>query len=528
MNVDKIVIVGGGSAGWMTAAMMIKSFPEKSVVLVESDKVQRVGVGESTYDGINQYLEYLEIDRSDFFKNTDATIKLGIKFKDFYKEQGEPDFVYTFGRPFLNDTIWGLQDWYIKKSINKDLPVTDFAESYFPAAHLINHKSLSDNDFLQFDNFDPVLDTALHFDATKFAEWLKNNYAIPRGVVNIVGHVSKIITNDNGIEKIILDSGEEITGDLYIDCTGFQSLLLSKTMNEKFISYNDVLPNTNAWATQIPYIDAEKEIDNVTKCTALKNGWCWNIPLWSRIGAGYVYSNKYTSDEDALEEFKNYLTNNLELPRSSKDIDELTYKNISMRVGIHERVWVKNVVAIGLSAGFIEPLESNGLFSVHEFLFQLVKNMKRERITQWDRDVFNYSVRNIYETFVQFIIIHYALSIRNDSQYWIDNMNRSYDINKSRMLDRQASHVYDIYNTKVNTFEIPSSGGNTWISAGMNYMLLDDVAVRLGEIKNKMNYEIALSQSFSMLDNRKNMWSHSASVSDSIYEYLKKKFYGEE
>jgi flavin-dependent dehydrogenase len=525
MKIDKIVIVGGGSAGWMTAAILIKTFPEKNIVLVESPKILSVGVGESTYDGINYYLEYLEIDRADFFAQTDATIKLAIEFKDFYSDGNDPSFIYPFGRPELYDTFFGLQDWNIKKALNKNIPVTDCAESYFPSAHLVKYKKMSDNENNQFDNFNPILDTALHFDAVKFATWLRDSYAIPRGVQNIVCEVSEIKTGNNGIEKIILENGQEIFSDLFIDCTGFNSLLISKTLKEKFISYNDVLPNTNAWATQVEYKNKEKEIDVVTKCTALKNGWCWNIPLWSRLGCGYVYSNKYVSHEDALKEFKDYLATKITINLSDEEMQNLSFKNIKMRVGIHERLWVDNVVAIGLSAGFIEPLESNGLFSVHEFLFLLIRALGREKVSQWDKDHFNYSAIKIYERFAEFIRIHYALSIRDDSNYWIDNMNRSYDIDLSRIKDQELSSIYLIQNIKNNTFNIPETGGLPWICAGMNYMLLDDLSIKLGEMKNKMNYAEDLSLYFENFDKKKEKWSRESKNSKSIYHYLQDKYY---
>ena len=142
---------------------------------------------------------------------------------------------------------------------------------------------------------------------------------------------------------------------MYIDCTGFKSLLLDKTLKEPFESYADLLPNDSAWATKLNYKNKEKELVSYTNCTAIENGWVWNIPLWSRIGTGYVYSSKFVDDETALKQFKKHLNN-----------EDIEAHNIKMRVGIHNRLWVKNVVAIGLSAGFIEPLESNGLFTVHE------------------------------------------------------------------------------------------------------------------------------------------------------------------
>jgi tryptophan halogenase len=177
-----------------------------------------------------------------------------------------------------------------------------------------------------------------------------------------------------------------------------------------------MLPNNSAWATRIPYKNKEKELVGYTNCTAIENGWVWNIPLWSRIGTGYVYSDKFVSDEDALKEFQKYL-----------GTKELEFKNIKMRVGLHNRLWVKNVVAIGLSAGFIEPLESNGLFTVHEFLMILLRNIQRDKFSQFDRDSYNYQAKHLFRNFAEFVALHYALSHRNDTEYWKANLNINWD-----------------------------------------------------------------------------------------------------
>ena len=140
-----------------------------------------------------------------------------------------------------------------------------------------------------------------------------------------------------------------------------------------------MLPNNSAWATRKPYKDKRNELVAYTNCTAIENGWVWNIPLWSRIGTGYVYSDKFVDDDTALKQFQKHL-----------GTDELEFKKIKMRVGIHEKLWHKNVAAIGLSAGFIEPLESNGLFSVHEFVIKLVRALNREKVSQWDKDNYTY------------------------------------------------------------------------------------------------------------------------------------------
>ena len=183
--------------------------------------------------------------------------------------------------------------------------------------------------------------SALHFDASKFGLWLKNNYC--KNKINYIqDDIVSIEQDKNGIKSL----NNKYKADLYIDCTGFKSLLLGETLKEEFINLNNLLPNNSAWATKLPYKNKRKELKLYTDCTAFNNGWIWNIPLWNRIGTGYVYSDKFVSDEDALKEFQNYL-----------GTKELNFKKIKMRTGIHKRLWVKNVVAVGLSAGFIEPLD---------------------------------------------------------------------------------------------------------------------------------------------------------------------------
>ena len=163
---------------------------------------------------------------------------------------------------------------------------------------------------------------------------------------NIKEHIQTIEQDKDGIASL---NGKH-KANLYIDCTGFKSLLLGQNLKEEFINYSDRLPNDSAWATKIEYKDKEKQLVPYTHCTAIDNGWVWTIPLWSRIGTGYVYSSQFVDDDTALKQFKKFLKT-----------DQLDFKKIKMKVGIHKRLWVKNVCAIGLAAGFIEPLESNGL-----------------------------------------------------------------------------------------------------------------------------------------------------------------------
>jgi len=197
MIINKIVVVGGGSAGWMTASLLIKRYPDKQVVVVESPQVATVGVGESTFDGINYYFDMLEIDRADFFAYTDASVKLATEFIDFYNKEEGDRFIYPFGPPNTEGTLNGLQDWQIKKYVYPDTPNSEYVEWHFPQAHLIKYNTFTDNTGSEKLNFDPILHTALHFDALKFAEWLKNRYALPRGVTYVRATVCSAVVGEN-------------------------------------------------------------------------------------------------------------------------------------------------------------------------------------------------------------------------------------------------------------------------------------------------------------------------------------------
>lgn len=527
-SIDKIVIVGGGSAGWMSASLLKKMFPNKNITVVESPNIKPIGVGESTYDGIRHFFSLLEIDEKEFFKGTDASIKLGIEFKNFYDDTDKDDiFYYPFGEPNLENSFWGLEDWFVRKNAQPDLPVTDYAESYFPAAHFMKHNKMTDNKSGVFGSFNMQQYTALHFDAIKFGLWLKENYCSKLGVNHISQNVVDVVTNENGVDYLVLSNNEKIYADLFIDCSGFKSLLLGKTLNEPFISYEDLLPNNRAWATQIPYTNKEKELRNLTKVVGMPNGWTWNIYLWSRIGLGYVYSDKFITPENALKELKDYLkSNNMDYPLSDEQIDNLEFNDIPFRVGRHQRSWVKNVVGIGLAGGFLEPLESNGLFTVHEYLFQLVRALQRKKTTQWEKDVYNEETKQIFQGFAEFLKIHYALSIRTDTDYWKNNFNQSYDFSKPSLSSQYSAKLLKLKLSKTNTF-IPQNEGTTWIATGMHYFSLDPISNRIGQINNQMDYKKDFQELFKHYDNRKDWWKKNTLKTQSFYNFMLKHYYSE-
>mgnify|MGYP003651311823 CR=1 FL=1 len=506
-----IIIVGGGSAGWMSASTLIKEFPDKKIALIESPEIATIGVGESTIQQIRSWIKYLGINDKDFLKYVDGTYKLSIKFTDFYKK-GE-SFHYPFGMPVIRDTLGGINDWWFKKFIHPETQYTDYVNCLFSQMPLVNQNKLSMNKNDQLDGFCFFKDTAFHFDATKFGLWLRDFYCLPKGVVHIKEHIDTIKQNENGIESL----NEKHKADLYIDCTGFTSALLGKTLKVPFESYSDILPNNSAWATKLPYKDKRKELVNYTDCKAVENGWIWKIPLWSRIGTGYVYSDNFIDDDAALKQFQKHL-----------GTDELEFRKIKMKIGIHERLWEKNVVAIGLSAGFIEPLESSGLFTVHEFLRELISELQRDKISQWDRDNFNYRCKSNFDTFAEFVALHYILSHRDDTEYWRCIQNG--DFGKLTIDNRPynpPSMISGLAHNRQHIHDFTPLGGIHSIATGMHYppISLSDISW-LG-FTNKELLDNEYAPYIENLNKNKNKWELATKNYEKTYDFLQRNIYDE-
>jgi flavin-dependent dehydrogenase len=518
LKINKIIIVGGGSSGWISAAFLIKTFPKMNISVIESPDYPIIGVGESTILDIIKLRDFLELNEKEFMKLTDASYKLSIKFTDFYKKD-YGSFHYPFRTPDLSNTEYGLGDWLELKALYPEINNEDFVDSYFPSAQLFKKNKFCENPNKKFGNWNPKTDAVYHFDSVKFGIYLKEKYCIPRGVKLIQDSVEKIECDNLGIKNLILKSKKNISGDLYLDCTGFKSLLLGETLKEEFISYSHILPNNRAWAAQVPYINKEIELEAFTNCTAIENGWCWNIPLWSRLGAGYVYSDKFVDPEEAKEEFKNYLmSKKMVIPRTKQEIDELKFKDIKMKIGIHKRTFVKNVVAIGLSAGFIEPLESNGLYTVHAFIGKLAKTLLRGEINQFDRDIYNTATKGLFDNFAEFVAMHYALSLRNDTKYWQDISNKVFDQSMVDLEPTSKVGFFDLQNRKMFSHIPENNFGITYISVGMNYPFYD--RVDQSYYKNKKDLKEYLDNVKNIFNNKKIEWNKNSKECLSLYQYL--------
>ena len=273
--------------------------------------------------------------------------------------------------------------------------------------------------------------------------------------------------NEDGIESI---NGHK--ADLFIDCTGFKSLLLEQHCGSEFISFKDQLFNDKAIAGHIEYGDKEKEMECVTDCTGLGNGWAWNIPLWDKIGVGYVYSSRFTNASDATQEFYEYLK-----VRYGRYPVTSGWNEIDIKHGKHKEAWVHNVVGIGLSYAFIEPLESTGLMTTHENLIYLVdaiKGKKSGKLNNFDRQSYNYSVDHLTEVMRNFIVLHWVLSSRDDTPYWkacTNEINIPTKLSELHSNVRQLSlaNTYALMDSVMNAFYAPDKlEGLLYIAAGMD------------------------------------------------------------
>ena len=530
MKVNNIVIVGGGSSGWMTAATLNKAFPEKTITVIESKDIPTIGVGESTIVGIRRWAKYIGLNDETFFKQTDATYKLSVKLTDFYKKDSG-GFHYPFGAPMVDGDRNPFFDWELKRYLDKETTTQDFVNSLFPSSALMEENKISLNENGEFDNFNPDEDIAYHFNAVKFAIWLRDEFCVPKGVKHIVSTVTKVNTDESGVSSLVLEDGSVVTADLYVDCTGFKSLLLGGALNETFDSYEDMLPNNRAWAAPVEYIDAEKEMQPYTNCTAIENGWCWNTPLWSRLGTGYVYSDKYATPEEAKEEFKKYLmSDKMVIPRTKEYVDSLEFRDLKFRVGIYRRTFVKNVVAIGLSAAFIEPLESNGLFSVYEFLFKLMDILRRGDINEFDRGMYNVSVRDQFDGFTKFVALHYALSHRDDTAYWQAIQNRVFTDRHGdpdfQYIGREDAFFNMSWRYMRAWEHVLGRQGITYIAVGMQVHMMNDFRYWAISSQNKdRNLEKEIEEVSAIWGARKFKWAQNAKLAPTMRQYLKENFH---
>lgn len=400
-GVKKVVIAGGGTAGWMTAALLRKVLQQEvEIELIESEDIGIVGVGEATIPPIQTFNQYLGLDEKEFLRETNGTIKLAIKFEN-WRVPGE-SYYHTFGAPGANIGFCGFQHFWLKAQqagLNRSL--WDFD---------LNYLCCEQGKFNKINTPNPVyeLQYAYHFDSGLYGRYLRK-IAEKGGVVRTEGIIEHVqVDSDTGfITALQLKSGKQIQGDLFIDCTGLRGLLIRKTMDVGYENWDHYLPANSALA--VPTERFEHTLP-YTRSIAHKAGWQWRIPLTHRNGNGIVYSSQYLDDDQAYQT----LMANLD----SKPLDEP--RKINFETGRTVEQWHKNVIAIGLSSGFLEPLESTSIHLIQSAAVRLLKMFPNQGITPAVVDYYNADSKQEFETIRDFIILHYHVNQRQDSDFWRD------------------------------------------------------------------------------------------------------------
>lgn len=397
--IKKIVIAGGGTAGWMTAALLKKVLQQRvEIQLVESEEIGIIGVGEATIPPIQTFNSVLGLNEPEFLRETKATIKMAIRF-DNWKQQGD-SYYHTFGAPGTTIGFSAFQHYWLraqKQGLNT--PIWDYD---------LNYLCCEAGVFGKFDSKDPLYQVpyAYHFDSALYGRYLRK-ISEQAGVVRTEGKIREVRLNaDSGfVEALLMENGSEIQGDLFIDCSGMRGLLTQGALQTGYEDWSHWLPCDRALA--VPSERFEKTLP-YTRSIAHKAGWQWRIPLTHRNGNGLVYSSHHLSDDEATT----ILLSNLDSAALAEP------KPIKFKTGRTLQQWNKNVIAVGLSSGFLEPLESTSIHLIQSAIVRLLKHFPNAGISQTQVDEYNRDSKHEYETVRDFIILHYHLNERDDSEFW--------------------------------------------------------------------------------------------------------------
>ena len=402
MTPRRVVIVGGGTAGWMTAAALTRLLPGQcSVRLVESEAIGIVGVGEATLPHIRAFNERLGIDETDFMAATRATFKLGIEFCDWGRIGDS--YIHPFGTFGPGNAELNFHQYWLRLR-QQGVAVPDLEQ--FSMGCMIarrNRFALPSGDSR---NLASTFGYAYQFDANLFGPYLRK-LSESWGAQRTEGRIVTVHRDGESgdIAALELENGERIEGDLFVDCSGFVSLLLGKTLGEPFEDWSKWLPADRAVAMPCK---TEGAVTPYTSAIAMPAGWRWRIPLQHRTGNGYVYSSKFLSDEDAAAA----------LVASVEGEPIAPPRQLRFLAGRRARSWVGNCIGVGLASGFLEPLESTSIYLIQAAITSLLELFPEREISPIDRDEFNRLIDLEYDRIRDFLILHYHATERDDSPFW--------------------------------------------------------------------------------------------------------------
>jgi len=401
-QINDILIVGGGSAGWMTAALLSQLLGKLyRIRLIESDQIATIGVGEATIPGIKKFNSLLKIDEDEFIRTTQGTFKLGIQFNDWWRK-GE-SYVHSFG--IIGQDLEWLRCHQYWLNAQQRGTASDFGN------YSINCAAALQNKFMRGDpkmSQSPLghITHAYHFDAGLYAAYLRK-YAEQRGVERIEGKVIDVaLDGESGeVQSVTLEGGMQIHADFFIDCSGFRALLIGQAMGVGFQDWQRWLPCDRALAMPCA---RSADFTPYTRTTAHEAGWQWRIPLQHRTGNGHVYASAFTSDDRA----EAILRANLDGESESEPL------RLKFGAGRREAFWHKNCVAIGLAAGFLEPLESTSLYLVQSAVLRLIHLLPDRDLAPANIAEYNAQTAFEYERCRDFIVLHYKATERDDTPFW--------------------------------------------------------------------------------------------------------------
>lgn len=465
MAIDRIVIVGGGTAGWMTAAALSRLAEKRTVAitLIESEAIGTVGVGEATIPPIVEFNQLLGIDEREMMAATQATFKLGIQFAN-WGQVGESYF-HPFGTyGYHMGGIAFHQVWHRARSEGERRPLQIFNLETV-AAHFGRFSRTQD---FQRDDL-PTMNYAYHIDATRYAAFLRG-YSEKRGVVRTEGKVvDTTLDPESGfVSSVTMDDGTEVEGDLFIDCSGFRGLLIEQELETGYEDWSHWLPMDRAIAVPTQNVASP---DPFTRATAHSAGWQWRIPLQHRTGNGHVFSSRYMDEDEA----RSILLDNLE----GKPLAEP--RTLRFTTGMRKKAWSHNVVSLGLSSGFIEPLESTSIHLVQNGIARLFALFPDKPISPAERDEYNRGMRDVYEDVRDFVILHYKATQRDDSAFWRDVRAMDVPDSLARKMELWRLHGR-VFRENAELFALPS-----WVAVmlgqNMRPEAYDAIADTLDEAK---------------------------------------------
>jgi 2-polyprenyl-6-methoxyphenol hydroxylase-like FAD-dependent oxidoreductase len=413
----RLAIVGGGTAGWMAANLLAQRWRDRSVAitLIEAPEIGTIGVGEGSTPSLKRFFEVVGIAEAEWMAACDATYKVNIRFSGWSPASGIADYSH----PFLTQVDVHTEDAFTRNCGNRrlGLDVPTRPDDFFLGGALALQRKAP----VAPANFPFRMEYGYHFDSGLLGQFLRDQ-AVARGVTHLSRHVEAVERAEGGeIAALRTREGDRIEADFFIDCSGFAGLLMQRTLEVPFHSFKSNLFNDAAVVvpTEVP---ADLPVE--TGATALSAGWAWSIPLTSRVGNGYVYSSDFLSADEAEAELRSHL---------GLTEGEAPVRHLSFRVGQLQRHWDRNCVAIGLAQGFIEPLEATALHLVLNTVEQFINRFEQGGFTAQHRDAFNADISDRIERVRDYIVAHYKLNTRSDSDYW--RANRENDALSGNLLE---------------------------------------------------------------------------------------------